>query len=492
MPDNRPNIVLFFTDQQRYDTLGPHKPPFLRTPNLDCLAARSTSFDRAYADSPVCVPSRTCLMTGKRSWTTGMVGNGRTSDVMGRTHTLPWYLRELGYQTFGVGKMHFGPARAKHGFDDILLPDDYYNEMAARGYDLQPMRHGLGQNELTPSCSTVPEALSHTNWVAQKSKEFILERRDPTAPFFLMCSFSKPHPPFDPPEPYYSMYLNEDIPQPVFGDWADEDNAPMTFRRNRGGCVTSRYTPEITRAARAAYYGMITQIDYNLGRVLAALRGINDGRTHDNTLILFVSDHGEYLMDHGNVAKMFHHDCSARVPLMIHYPDGFNRRLAGKRNDVLATHADLLPTILAEAGGEIPDDLDGIDLTAVAEGRQPGREYVDMQIGPDPQAARAAVSITDGRWKYCWYPEGPAEQFFDMQADPQECRNLAGQADVAAEQARLRDAMIDRLTRRESPFVSAGQLVQRPVDDDRVDGVWPVFPFIPGNTAECCPLDVKH
>ena len=492
MPDNRPNIVLFLTDQQRYDTLGPHKPPFLRTPNLDCLAARGVCFDRTYADSPACVPSRTCLMSGKRSWTMNMTANGKTSDVMGRNHTLPWYLRELGYQTYGVGKMHFSPARARHGFDDILLPDDYYNEMRTRGYDLQPMRHGLGQNELTPTCSTVPEALSHTNWVAQKSMEFIMERRDTTAPFFLMCSFSKPHPPFDPPEPYYSMYQNEDIPEPVFGDWADDDHAPMAFRRNRGGSVTSRYTPEIIRAARAAYYGMITQIDYNIGRVLAALREISGNRSHENTLILFVSDHGEYLLDHGNAGKVFHHDCSARVPLMVHYPDGFNRRLAGKRTNTLANLADLLPTILSEVGGDIPGDIEGIDLTAVVEGRQPGRKYTDMQFGPGPETGRAVVSITDGRWKYCWYPEGPAEQLFDMQTDPHECRNLAGESDVACEHSRLRDALIAMLTDRNSPFVHDGNLVHRPAEDDRIDGVWPIFGYIPGNTLECSPIDIKH
>ena len=364
--------------------------------------------------------------------------------------------------------------------------------MADRGYDLQPMRHGLGQNELTPGRSTVPEALSHTNWVAQKSMEFILRRRDPTVPFFLMTSFSKPHPPFDPPAPYDTMYLNERIPEPVVGDWADEEAMPFAMRRTRNGCHADRYTPEIIRAARAAYYGMITQIDYNLGRVLAALRHIGDSRSHAETLILFVSDHGEYLLDHRSVAKSFHHDVSARVPLMIHYPDGWERGLYGTRTDALATHADLLPTILAEVGGEVPGDVDGVDLTAVVEGRAPARDYLSLQMGRQPDAHLISLCITDGRWKYCWYPEGSYEHLFDLESDPRECRNLAGRDEAQEPRTRLRGEMIRRLSERGTPFVRDNELVGAPIDDNRKNGRFPIGAGTPGNTPEVSPLDVKH
>jgi arylsulfatase len=322
--------------------------------------------------------------------------------------------------------------------------------------------------------------------------EFILRRRDPTVPFFLMTSFSKPHPPFDPPAPYDTMYLNEEIPEPVVGDWADEEAMPFAMRRTRNGCHADRYTPEIIRAARAAYYGMITQIDYNLGRVLAALRHIGDSRSHAETLILFVSDHGEYLLDHRSVAKSFHHDVSARVPLMIHYPDGWERGLYGTRTDALATHADLLPTILAEVGGEVPGDVDGVDLTAVVEGRAPAREYLEMQIGPDPECGLANVSITDGRWKYCWFPEGSYEHLFDMETDPRECRNLAGHADGQEARTRLRAELTRRLVARGSPYTRGGELVSSEKNDQRQNGRWPLRDYIPGNTVEVSPLDVKH
>ena len=197
----KPNILLITTDQQRYDTLGHHAPRWLRTPHLDNLAREGITFDRAYTDNPLCVPTRVTIMSGRSVWRHRMLNNGITSDVLGHEGTMPALMRDAGYQTMAIGKMHFGPERARHGFDEIILPADYYREMRDRGLPLQPMRHGLGQNELYPGMATVPEALTLTAWLCDQAALFIRERRDPTRPFFLWLSFSKPHPPLDPPEP---------------------------------------------------------------------------------------------------------------------------------------------------------------------------------------------------------------------------------------------------------------------------------------------------
>lgn len=364
----RPNIVLITTNQQRYDTVRPYAPDFLRTPHLDLLRHEGVRFDRAYAQTPICVPSRVCLLTGQGPLRHGMTGNGSTGDVAGRTGTLPALVAEQGYATYAVGKMHFHPPRARHGFDEILLPDDYYRELADSGSPLQPMRHGLGQNELYPGVATVPEAMTLTSWIAEQSVRYIRDRRDPTCPFFLWVSFSKPHPPLDPPEPYASMYRDEEIPPPVYGSWSGAD-CPPAFARYREKQHYDLIPPEVITAARAAYYGLITHIDYCIGRVLSALQDVD---LLADTTIVFTSDHGEFLGDHHAGGKVMLHDASARVPLIVRPAPSLGSALYGTESDALVTHTDVTATIVAAAGGTVPETRDGVDLQAVAEGRAPG------------------------------------------------------------------------------------------------------------------------
>ncbi len=195
MSIQQPNILLITTDQQRFDTCGPRAPAWMRTPHFDHLCREGVRFDAAYADCPLCVPARASIMTGKTVYAHGMTGNGDTSKYFGEANTLPTVLRELGYQTAAIGKMHFGPQRCRHGWEEMILPADYYRQMARSGLPFQPMRHGLGQTELYPTLATVPEILTLTSWIAEQCVDYILERRDPTRPFLLWCSFSKPHPP---------------------------------------------------------------------------------------------------------------------------------------------------------------------------------------------------------------------------------------------------------------------------------------------------------
>jgi arylsulfatase len=497
MPSNGPNILLITTDQQRYDVAGAGvpgspAPSFLRTPHYDHLCREGITFRAAYADCPLCVPARISIMTGKYVFTHGEPGNGLTSQVMGREDTLPALLRRLGYQTAAIGKMHFGPERARHGFDEMILPADYYRQMQRLGLDVpQPMHHGLGQNELYPTMATVPESLTLTSWIAEQCVEYIRERRDPTVPFFLWCSFSKPHPPLDPPEPYYSMYRNSPIPPPVYGDWSEGDACPAAFARQREKQSFDLVPPEVIREARAAYYGLITQVDYNMGRVFAALQ---DLCLFDDTLILYTSDHGEYLGDHHAGAKSFFHEPSAHIPFVLRLPKSWADRRHGTTVDTPVTHADILPTLVAAAGGpafgEAPETgIDGQDLIALARGElDEPRRYLEAMAGSmdDP----SHLSITDGRWKYSYYPEGPAEQLFDLETDPQELHNLAGRAEYEEQRAALRGEMIRRHEARRSPFVQDGELIARPPQGDstrdRRNTSWP------GYHTEMYDIDVRH
>ena len=473
----QPNIVLITTDQQRYDTLPPYAPSFMRTPHMNHLMRDGITYDRAYTCSPVCVAARASILTGKFPWSHRLLANQETSTTIGREGTLPTLLHGCGYQTAAIGKMHFGPERARHGFDEMIIPSDYYIEMEKNGYPIKPMQHGLGQNELYPGMATVPEALTLTNWTANQCVSYIRDRRDPNVP------------PLDPPEPYYSMYRNCPIPEPVISDWSEND-VPAPMKRHRESWSDDLVPPEIIREARAAYYGLVTQIDYNMGRVFAALQDLN---MFNETLFIFTSDHGEFLGDHHTGCKIFFHDPSARIPFIMRLPKSFKNRNFGERSDFLATHADILPTILAAAGGKAPADCDGQNLIDNMEGKLKNpRKYIDGTfgniLGDNPHVEY--LGITDGKFKYMWYPEGGAEQLFDLKNDPKEMENIAKSKKHAAVKKRLRDEIIRRQKERGGLFMKNGDLLALPLISDtekeRRSNPWP------GYHTEYCKIDVRH
>lgn len=473
-----PNLLLITTDQQRFDTL---ELDVVRTPHLDQLRHQGAHFTRAYAETPICVPARVSIMTGRSVFDHGMTHNGPSSAVMGRDGTLPALLREHGYATAAIGKMHFTPQRARHGFDELVLPDDYYRAMA--GLPLQPMRHGLGQNELHPGMATVPESMTLTAWIADQCVQYVRDRRDPTVPFFLWASFSKPHPPLDPPEPYASMYRDAPIPEPVCGEWAaDGDVCPPAFARQRQRGSYDLLPPPVIRAAREAYYGLVTQVDYAIGRIFA---GLQDVGLLDDTLILFTSDHGEFLGDHRSGNKVMFHEPSARIPFLLRLPG--SSPWYGEVNDALVTHTDVLPTLVAAAGGAPPPECTGLDLVALLHG-EARREYLCGLATEAGYDEPIYLAITDGRWKYIWYPEGGHEQLFDLPSDPQELIDLSGAQPATA--GSLHNTLVRELRAHGSPWVTGDRLVSVPlrgdsVADRRASG-WP------GYHTEHHPADVRH
>jgi arylsulfatase A-like enzyme len=232
----------------------------------------------------------------------------------------------------------------------------------------------------------------------------------------------------------------------------------------------------VIRAARAAYYGLITQIDYNLGRVFAALQDVG---LFDDTLIVFTSDHGEYLGDHHTGAKTFFHEPSAHIPFVLRMPRSWDDRRHGTTVDSVVSHADILPTLVAAAGGEPPSDVDGQDLIALAKGQLEGPRRYLVGMAGTPHAPDY-LAVTDGRWKYIWYPEGGTEQLFDLASDPHELTDLAIDATHEHRMAELRNELISR----------QGELVTRPREPDsttdRRNHSWP------GYHTEHHNIDVRH
>ena len=380
-----------------------------------------------------------------------------------KEQSLPFRLtREAGYQTKAVGKMHFWPERARFGFEDISLhPNDYVNFLEERGYGGFYRGHGLGGNEVYPAVSALPEPLTHTHWIVDEGIRF-LGRRDSDCPFLLWLVFEAPHSPFDPPEPFDRLYDDFEIPDAAIGDWVGAAAEPRSLIADRIVRNADRVSPQVLKRARRHYYGQVTHIDYQLGRLFGELqsRGL-----YDNTVIVITSDHGEHLGDHRLFAKSTFLESSARVPIILRLPaacatplsppEASGGRLCNLRVDTPALTADIAPTLLELAGLQPDAAMDGMSLL-----RQPEERLI---FGETTQS----VFATDGRLKYIYYFAGGAEQLFDVGSDPDDCQNLAGQPDCAAAQAALRTSLIDYLGARERTAVVDGDLL---VSDPSFDG----------------------
>lgn len=471
---DRPNILLITTDQQRYDTLQALGNPAIFTPHLNFLAAQGVSFTHCYTDSPMCIPARQTIMTGRHGATNRQALGPECERVsMHDLATLPGLLTTAGYQTRAVGKMHFHPPRAHYGFEHMELLEDYYREREKHDGHPRPMDHGLGQNEMSPGFATVDESRSLTRWTVDRSVDF-LETRDDTRPFFLWTSFAKPHPPLDCDPKYWRLYDDIDLPEPVFGDWSQtvEDLPPGIAAPSWSISQADHLSPQQLRAAKRAYYACITQIDYNLGYLFARLRELE---MLDNTWIIFTSDHGEMLGDHHLGAKFVPLEASARVPMIVRPPAAPWTRhpLQSTRSDALVCLADLLPTCANLAGVDLPRDiaLDGIDLLEANEGRS-GRDRLFISYN-------YAYGLVEGGYKYIYTARDNAELLFNLAADPHEQRELIRAGAAGDVHLRMRAAMIEWLERHVPEVTRHGELVghgEPPTRrDEQSGGAWPGF-----------------
>ncbi len=441
------------------------------TPNLDDLARGGYHFTRAYSATPTCVPARVAMFTGKSPELHGRYGYREgISFPEAYPVTLQSTLGDAGYQTFGVGKMHVFPDRARCGFDEVLLHDgflhtsrrlsrgpsaaidDYVEFLRRETGDPRAdyQETGIGCNALTARPWEREERLHPTRWVADESLRF-LERRDPTRPFFLYMSFHRPHAPFDPPGWLWEKYRGRPGPRRARGGWVERFDE---HRRDYGSEAEFGTQKESTHeAARAGYYGSIEFIDLQLNRLKETL---SDQGLLEDTVIVFVSDHGDMMGDHDMYRKSVGYEGSARVPLVVHVPPRWRAGWgAPGQVDAIAELRDLMPTVLELAGVEVPEGVDGISL-------RPGSELREHLHGEHLITSLGRHSmqwIRSQRFKYVWFSGDGHEQLFDLEADPLEERDLAGSAEHAEELARHRELLVRELTGREEGFVAGGALV---------------------------------
>lgn len=448
--NQRPNILWICTDQQRYDTIGALGNAAVSTPNLDRLVRAGVACERAYCQSPICTPSRASFLTGMYPSSIRVNRNGNPvfpdfPPLISKT------LADAGYTCGLIGKLHLTSAygrietRADDGYsywqyshaprDDWDEGHDYADWVRLKGADL---------GELTQDPAGVPAELHQTTWCAEKTIEFMRANR--ARPWFASVNIYDPHPPFNPPAAYRDLFDPKPVKPPIFqpSDLAQQrklaavdfqsgarDPAELDIKSPVLPQSPARLLLETKTAGErdartliAAYYAMIKLIDDQVGRMLAAL---DESGQRDNTIVIFTSDHGEMLGDHGLIQKGCRfYEGLARVPLIWSWPGVF---VAGVRSPALVELTDIAPTLLEICGLPAPEYMAGRSLLAILSGRQPPEthrdyvrsEYIDALDLPD---GTVATMHFDGRFKLICYHNHGLGELYDLEADPQELADL--------------------------------------------------------------------
>jgi len=457
-PDERPNILLIVTDQQRADALGVAGHPVLDTPFIDELATTGTRFTSAYSACPVCVPARRTLLTGATPAHHGVVMN---YDTRLDLPTLPGELTRAGYHTHLAGKLHLYPIRKLHGFmsaDWAESPDQRHLGRFRNDYQRFLIEHGhfgpnLGYAHGMTSLGWVArpfhmdDRFHYTNWTAEMALRF-LERRDPTVPFFLKLSIFAPHQPCTPPQYYWDKYMQMDLPEPRVGDWSRVYDGPQAGLSVNAWRVALK--PDSQKRMMAGYYGSIEHLDHQIGRVLKCIP--------KNTVVVFVSDHGEMLGDHQWIRKRSGYEGSAKIPFIVNLPASMKVR-QGTTVDKPVELMDVMPTLLDIAGLDCPETVDWQSVLPLVRGEDtPWRDLLHGECAFVPSSNSGTQYLTDGKHKYITWPGTGQEQFFDLENDPHEMRDLIDDPDWQDAIAGYRARLIAELEGRPEGFVKDGKL----------------------------------
>lgn len=418
---DRPNLLILFSDDQRADAIGAHGNPYVRTPNLDELARSGFSFRRAYVmgshHGAVCAPSRAMLMTGRNLF--------RVYDNLDTLDTFPQRLREAGYTTFGTGKWHQSRESFAKSFEhgrsiffggmdnhfetdaSDLVDDSVFTEPEPRGFS---------------SSSFADAAIEFIHAQAASGRD---------APFLAYVAFTAPHDPRTPPAPFDSLYSGEGLPfPPNFMPLHPFDLGPMSMAVRDEHLAPWPRPPDVVRSQIADYYGLVTHLDAEIGRILLALETTG---LRENTLIVFAADNGLGLGSHGLMGKQSLYEESTRVPLIVAGPG-----IPYGESDALVYLYDLAPTLLRLSNAPVLPGMDGEDLSPIWRGERLAIRETLFTAFHDTQRA-----VRDGRWKMIRYPRIDHTQLFDLQRDPYELNDLAGQTTYESRVADLMNRLRD-------------------------------------------------
>jgi arylsulfatase A-like enzyme len=420
----RPNVLILHADQHRWDCLGAYGNPDVQSPHIDALAADGVRYENHFCSFPVCTPSRYSLLTGL--YVHQHLGWTNRSTLPAGVDTLPRVLRETGYRTAAVGKMHFSPTYLDVGFEQMILAeqdgpgrydDDYHRWLREEGLcdrvDLVDQVREYRQNAPQVYWDTVgalesdlDEDHHSTTWIADRALEEMESWEG--GGHLLMVGFIKPHHPFDPPAPWSRVYDPDALS--VLPGWV-ETCLPRDLAFHPGYFSHEGLTESQLRRVMGYYYATISQIDHHVGRMLSCLKRKG---LYEDALIVYTSDHGDYLGFHHLLLKgNYMYDPLVKIPLIVKYP---GQAGAGERSEALSSNIDLAPTLLRSAGCSVPAAMRGLDLLGCPE----GREWVFAEAG----RGRQYMARTQTRKLLLTRDQGPL--FFDLERDPLELRDVSG------------------------------------------------------------------
>jgi len=449
-----PNILFIMTDQHRWDCIGANGNKLIRTPNFDRLVAEGANFTHAFVNAPVCVPSRASFFTGRYPHSHRNRVNYTPLD---RSEILMQArLRDAGYTTASVGKLHLHPptvAEAKRtGFNFVELHDgvgplDRFSDYVAWRKEHDPQAsisyRALAKNippGKNPFRQAIDDKYTETTWVGERTRHYIRALGESKKPFFIFSSFWKPHSPFEVPVPFDSLYDEITVPLPEPQSLDDIKRLPLPLRLLilRGRPVYDLDRERLKWMYRS-YYGAVSHIDREVGLMMQALK---DAGLGENTIVVFSSDHGDQLLEHGLMGKNCFYDASVRVPLTFHFPN----KIRPGQFDHLVQSIDVLPTLFELAGLPEPYENQGRSLAPLI--TDSGKTYkprdavfcenvipevitggrldfaFKKRVGIKGIRHPDAKMVRTRRWKYNYYPEGYAE-LYDLRNDPHEMKNLA-------------------------------------------------------------------
>lgn len=449
------NVLLIAVDQWPAALFGYAGNTEILTPTIDQLARLGTRYSRAYSDCPICIPARRSLMTGMTPR-----GHGdrvfKTTAPMPKVPLLAGCFRDAGYQTVAIGKLHVFPQRDHIGFEEVRLAeegrqelggtDDYEMYLADQGHAGEQFLHGMCNNDYQFRPWHLDERHHVTNWTTREACRAI-KRHDPTRPGFWHVSYTHPHPPLAPLQSYLDLYRDRPVAPPSMADWArDIATLPPALQVVRDYWPDA-YDTHALVAIRRAYYALCTHVDHQLRILLGTLR---EEKLLDDTIILFVSDHGDMLGEHGLWAKRLHYDYSARVPMILVDRAGSGRVGQGIEDRRLAALSDVMPTLLDLCGLPVPATVEGVSLV--------GDQQHDVLYGECREGLNASRMLHDGRHKLIWYPAGNRSQLFDLDVDPRECRDLSMDPAYAEIRTRLEAELARHVYGPDLAWVSDGRL----------------------------------
>lgn len=478
LPGPRPqgaalNVLLISSDEHNAGWMGHAGHPWVKTPRLDRLAADGLSLTGAYAASPVCAPARQSLLTGLYSPEHGQLHNHFVLDA--RTRTLAHHFGEAGWDTACIGKMHTNNEHLDFGFryrptNTGLSPEKVAEAVrgakGGRGASWDGADHSLFRSgpdrrfigAPLEDAAEVPDAR-----IAQLALDYLA--RPHTRPFFLYVSFLQPHFPWYLPKEWYYQYNPDDLPLPEVDESDLKDSLYALERYRQQGW--DRMSPQLRRLIQARYAGGLGWMDHHVGVLLDALDAAG---LRENTVVAYVSDHGEMAGQKGLWLKSLMFEGAVRIPVILRLPGVIP---AGARSGVLTSQVDLFPTLAALSGAPAPAGLSGQDRSAALVEGAPGPERVFSIEGAQVSGGLPAILMSrSARWKLNLYRQryGGGDRFmelYDLEADPQELRNLAydpAHAEVVAAETAAAEAFYAGL--RPCPYSFRKERALEAEDDD--------------------------